>query len=241
MLKKRTKSKKSLLEQKREIYKICQQLPPKIYKILLKELKKYPNETSQCLKIANNLLFRSSKRRITSVSVGIKNVDELINKIVKSPKDFLLLLSYCSKPLRCRSKRFSKKCQSTNNPICNNCPLKEIISKAKKIGCKYFIVTHDDLMFTQYLLPRFQNFRKSKKYQPLIATGCSLMVNKYYKSAIILGSVGIGYKFINGSCKNLKDYQKAEEGEKTKVTKLSRKDWQEINYILDEVIKKIDH
>lgn len=240
-VKKRTNFSKEtslLLDYKREISKINKHLSLRVSKKLLRELQINQKEIIGCMKKADQL-FKKQKKRSTSVLVGVKSVNEMINKIVEFPKNFLLLLSYCSKPIYCPSGRFSEKCRPFANSVCERCPFSEIILKIKKLNSQYFIVTQDHLMFARYLLPRFRNFKKSKKYQPLIATGCSLAINKFYRVAVIFGSIGIGYKFINGSCKDSNEYQKAEAGKKIKVTELNQKDWQEINYILDEVFKKI--
>ncbi len=206
----------------------------------MEEPQNHPVEIINCIKKTNELF---KKRRIinNSILIGFKDVDEIVDKIAKSPADFLVLLAYCSKPLECPFGRFSKKCEPADHPICNKCSFRNIVLKTKKIGCQCFIVTKDNLMFSRYLLPRFQNFIQSKKYKPLMTVGCAWATNRFLKAAVIFGSTVIAYKFINGSCKNFKDYRKAEIGKMEKVTKLNQKNWQEINYILDKAIRKIQY
>lgn len=226
------------LDYEREISKINKHPSLIANKKILEEIQTYQGEIIDCIKNAEQL-FKKQKTRNNSILIGISNVDEMVDKIAEFPERFLLLLSYCSKPINCPSGRFNEECKSNTGLICARCPFKEIILKIKKINSQYFIVTQEHLMLTRYLLPRFRDFKNSKKYQPLIATGCSLAINRFYRLAVIFGSIGIGYKFINGSCKDFNEYQKAEIGNKVKVTELNKKDWQEINHILDKVIKKI--
>lgn len=229
-----------LLEYKREILRLSKHLSQKITKSLLKESQKHPVEIIDCIKKTNEL-FKKQRIRNNSIFIGVKNVDEIIDEIVRSPKDFLLLLAYCSKPLKCPFRRFSEKCKPIDHSICNKCSFKKIVFKTKKIGCQCFIVTSDSLMFNRYLLPRFHNFINSKKYKPLLTIGCAWATNKFLRVAVIFGSIVVAYKFINGSCKNSKDYKEAELGRKDKVTKLNQKNWKEINYILDKALIKIQY
>ncbi len=229
-----------LSEYEREISQLSKHLSRKITESLLKESQEHPVGITGCIKKTNEL-FKKQRVINNSILVGFKNVDEIIDKIAKSPADFLILLAYCSKPLECPFGRFSEKCEPADHPICNKCSFRNIVLKTKKIGCKCFIVTKDNLMFSRYLLPRFQDFIQSKKYKPLMTVGCAWATNRFLKAAVIFGSTVIAYKFINGSCKNFKDYRKAEIGKMEKITKLNQKNWQEINYILDKAIRKIQY
>ncbi|MFZ2970263.1 MAG: DUF116 domain-containing protein, partial [Minisyncoccia bacterium] len=170
-----------LLEYKKEILRLSKHLSQKITKSLLEESQKHPAEIVDCVKKTNEL-FRKQRIRNNSIFIGVKNVDEIINEIARSPKDFLLLLAYCSKPLKCPFKRFSEKCEPIDHPVCNKCSFKKIVLKTKKIGCQCFIVTSDNLMFSRYLLPRFHNFINSKKYNPLLTIGCALATNKFLRA-----------------------------------------------------------
>ncbi len=133
-----------LLEYEREISQLSKHLSRKITKSLLKESQKHPVEIIDCIKKTNEL-FKKQIVRNNSILIGFKNVDEIINVITESPKDFLLLLAYCSKPLNCPSRRFSEKCEPVDHPICNKCSFRDIVLKTKKIGCRCFIVTKDNL------------------------------------------------------------------------------------------------
>lgn len=229
-----------LFEYKREILRLSKHLSQEITKSLLKESQKHPAEIVDYMEETNEL-FKKQTKKNNLVLVGIKNVDEIINEIVKSPRDFLLLLAYCSKPLKCPFRRFSEKCKPINRPVCDKCPFKKIVLKTKKIGCRCFIVTSDNLMFDRHLIPRFQDFINSKKYKLLLTVGCAWATNKFLRAAVIFGSIVAAYKFINGSCKNFKDYKEAEIGRKNRITKLNQKNWKEINYILDKAFMKIQY
>lgn len=229
-----------LSEYRKEILQLSKYLSKKIIKSLLEELRKHPVDIVDCIKKTNEL----SKKQIiknNSILIGVKNIDEFIDEVARSPKDFLLLLAYCSKPLNCPFGRFCEKCEPFNHLVCSKCSFKEVVLKTKKIGCRCFIITRDNLMFSRYLLPRFYDFINHRKYKPLLTIGCALATNRFLRTAVIFGSIVMAYKFINGSCKNLKDYNKAEAGVKNKVTKLNQKNWKEINYILDKAFIKIQY
>lgn len=215
-------------------------LTPDAEKLLIKEIIDSSSWNIRNLKRAKETIKHIERKR-NSVLIGIKNINELITEISRSPRNFLILLSYCSKPIDCPSKRFSDKCwPRASSNICDNCPFKDIKLKADKIGCEIYIVYKTKKMIQKYLIPAFRKFKKAERQKPVIVTICPLALNKFLEIGVISGFKGIIYQFTEGICRTSEHFDRADEGEKREVTNLHQRNWQEINHILDEVIKKIN-
>lgn len=229
---------KMLLRYEKKISGLEKYLTPATKRTLTKEILRPTLRNVRNLSRAKEIIEHFVKRK-NSVLGGIKDIDEFIKEIIKSPQQLLILLSYCSKPTHCPSRRFSERCQPiASDRVCDNCPFKKIILKARKIGCTAYIVFKTKKMVEKYLSPNLRKFRKTGKYRPIIVTACPFALKRFLEIAIISGFKGIGYQFIKGVCKTSRDYDRAGKGRKTKVTELRQKDWQEINYILDKVLKQ---
>lgn len=178
-------------------------------------------------------------RRKNVVLIDIKDINEFITEVSKSPRNLLILLSYCSKPTDCPLKRLSAECQPrASNNICNSCPFKNIKLKADKIRCEFYIDYNTKEMVREYLFPTFKQFKETGKFKPFIATTCPLALNRFLEMAIIVGFKGIVYQLVEGICGTSAHYDRGDRGEKIEVTNLNKENWQEINYILDKIIQR---
>lgn len=227
--------KKELAEIQSYFIKIKPHLPQRTFEKLFSLTIKNPLDIVIGFKNAKDLMHDSRKRK-NSVIVGFKNIKDFLKLSKQATDNFLILLSFCSKPIGCPSNRFSNKCiTNKKNNICKNCQLYPLIVRLKQKKLSYYIITNDYLMIEKHLIPRFRRFQKSHEYLPLIATGCDMSIERFMALAVGFGSLGITYKFSTGGCQSNVDYKNAELGKKSVVTSLRKEDWQEIAFIVDSL------
>lgn len=214
--------------------KLEKYLTPRMKEILTKEV--LPSYAGK-----DKFFADAIKRKKGYVLINVTNLSQLIKSISNSPKDLVVMLSYCIKPIECPSGRFSDKCRPRlSSRVCEKCPLKDIKFKTNKIGCDFYIDYKTKEMVKDYLIPTFREFQQTSKFKPLIVVSCPMGLNRFLEAAIIIGFKGIGFYLTKGICKTAEHYKKGDTSKKKEITDMEREMWEKINYILDKFLKKKD-
>jgi hypothetical protein len=147
---------------------------------------------------------------------GVKNENDLSEKLKQTNHLLVLGFSYCHKPFECPSKRFSPDCiHDPNNPVCAQCFIGKTMNHLpQKNIIPLFIPT---IHYIGEKVFEIKEAHPQKKIYFFI-TACAMSLEMFGDYAFMAGIKGIGVRLGGRICNTMRAFALSEEGIKPGLT-----------------------
>jgi hypothetical protein len=165
-------------------------------------------------------------------SMNIKGSQHL-NKLLKRKDNVIIITSYCEKPLKCPSNRFSYICKQLNIDVCSHCRIGKLKKMTEKYGVLFNVLTTlSD--FTKIHIRTVGLYGYNARFIYIISfCPFAIMITKFFIYILNIKLVNIWLE--KNICNNFNTFFKAEKGVKKNVTKYSDEKYQMFQNLITQV------